>query len=320
MTNEPDISIIIATHNRADILRETLKNICLVDRSGINADFIIVDNNSNDRTCQVVAEFSDHLPLRNLFEAKQGQNPARNRALQQPNLGRIIAFTDDDISPRTDWLKAIVTATEKWPQYDVFGGKIYIIWPNAHIPKWAHNREIKSFAFAEHDYSDTPCSYQPILSKYPFSGNFWVRKHLFDNGRKFDEKIAWEPKNQILATETILLKQLSQQGHKFLHYPDAVVGHRISPGQLSLKYLVKRAYSAGRGTAHTEPMCRQKLLNKYPLAWSVLRIGAIARLSVDLAASMVPLTFKKPEKAMEAMRWIGYNVESLNIANNYKVH
>ena len=320
MTFEPDISVIIATHNRANILKETLENISRVDRDGIDAEFVIVNNNSCDQTENIVRQFADRLPLRYLFEPKPGQNCARNRALEQADLGRIVAFTDDDISPRSDWLKAIISACERWPDYSVFGGRIYIIWPNTRIPKWAHNQEVKNFAFAEHDYSNSECSYQPALDKYPFSGNFWVRRRIFENGRKFDEAIAWEPENQILATETRLLKQLSQQGHKFLYCPDAVVGHRITENQLSLKHLIKRSYSAGRGVAHIEPICRPNLLKKYPFVWSAVRMGAIVKLSANFIASLVPLTFKRPKKAMEAMRWIGYNVESLSIANNYKGH
>jgi len=310
----PDISVIIATYNRADILNDTLENMCRLDRGDINVEFVIVDNNCCDQTKDVITSFSKSLPIKYLFEPKPGQNCARNRALEQVNLGEIVAFTDDDIYPRSDWLKAIISASEKWPGYSVFGGKIYIIWPDIKIPQWAHSSQIKSFAFAEHDYGNSECSYQPILGKYPFSGNFWVRRRIFADGRRFDDGVAWAPKNQILATETKLLSELWHDGYKFLYCPESVVGHRITEKQLSIRYLIKRSYSAGRGVVHTESLCREELLNKHPLVWRFIRAGAIAKLGFELGLSSVPLAFKKPEYAMETMRWIGYNVESLNIA------
>jgi len=99
-----------------------------------------------------------------------------------------------------------------------------------------------------------------------------------------------------------------------LYSPDAVLGHRISPEQLSLKYIIKRAFQRGRGIAHTQPLCRRALLNEHPVLWRLVRVGAIARLAFPLAMSLVTLALKKPEKAMQTMQWIGYNVESLNIA------
>ena len=313
MAGDLDISVIIATYNRADILAETLENMSRLDRDDINAEFVIVDNNSCDQTKDIIANFSKSLPIKYLFEPKPGQNYARNRALEQANLGKIVAFTDDDIYPHRDWLKAIISASEKWPNYSVFGGKIYIIWPNVKIPQWAHSSQIKSFAFAEHDYGDSECSYQPGLGKYPFSGNFWVRRQIFADGMRFDDAVAWAPNNQILATETKFLSELWQGGYRFIYCPESVVGHRITEKQLSIKYLIKRSYSAGRGVVHTDSLCREKLLNKHPAVWRFIRAGAIAKLGLELGLSSIPLAFKKPEYAMEAMRWIGYNVESLNI-------
>jgi glycosyltransferase involved in cell wall biosynthesis len=48
MKAQSDISIIIATHNRCSSLRKTLGYMAKLDREGINAEFIVVDNNSTD--------------------------------------------------------------------------------------------------------------------------------------------------------------------------------------------------------------------------------------------------------------------------------
>lgn len=312
MCNKTDISVIIATYNRAETLRQILENMTRLDREGLSVEFVVVDNNSSDHTKEVIESFTERFPVRYLFEPKPGQNCARNRALEDVELGRFVVFTDDDVEPRKDWLKAIVSISERWPEYSVFGGKIYVVWPSVQIPKWAHKPNIKSLCFAEHNYAESECVYAP--GQYPFSGNFWVRRDLLANGRRFDESIAWHPKNRILATETTFLQQLSEEGHDMLYTPDAVLGHRISPEQLSLKYIIKRAFQRGRGIAHAQPLCRLALLNEHPVLWRFIRVAAIARLTFSLLTSLAALILKKPEKAMQTMRWIGYNVESLNIA------
>lgn len=312
MCNKTDISVIIATYNRAEILRQILENMTRLDREGLSVEFVVVDNNSSDHTKEVIESFTERFPVRYLFEPKPGQNCARNRALEDVELGRFVVFTDDDVEPRKDWLKAIVSISERWPEYSVFGGKIYVVWPSVQIPKWAHKPNIKSLCFAEHNYAESECVYAP--GQYPFSGNFWVRRDLLANGRRFDESIAWHPKNRILATETTFLQQLSEEGHGMLYTPDAVLGHRISPEQLSLKYIIKRAFQRGRGIAHAQPLCRLALLNEHPVLWRFIRVAVIVRLTFSLLTSLAALILKKPERAMQTMRWIGYNVESLNIA------
>ena len=118
--NHLDISILIATYNRADILRQTLENMTCLDRDGLSVEFVVVDNNSSDHTKEVIESFTDRLPIRYLFGAKPGKSRALNRALDKVPLGKIIVFTDDDIVPHKDWLTAIVSISNRWPDYSVF--------------------------------------------------------------------------------------------------------------------------------------------------------------------------------------------------------
>ena len=162
MSRDLDITVIIATYNRAAVLSETLEHMTKLDRRGIDAEIVVVDNNSTDNTKQVVEGFYARLPIRYLFEKKPGQNCARNRALKEAALGKIVVFTDDDIVPQRNWLQAIVSVARRWAEYSVFGGKIYIIWPIVQIPEWTKASGIRGLAFAEHDYAESECEY--ILS------------------------------------------------------------------------------------------------------------------------------------------------------------
>lgn len=306
------VSVVICTYNRCESLKDTLENMTRLDREGLSVEFVVVDNNSTDHTKQVIESFTERLPVRYLLEPRPGQNCARNRALKDVELGRLVVFTDDDVEPGKDWLKAIVSISERWPEYSVFGGKIYVIWPSVQIPEWAHIPHVKSLCFAEHNYAESECVYAP--GEYPFSGNFWVRREVFENGRHFCERIGPHPGGYIMGSETLFLKEVSEDGYRMVYSPEAVVGHHVRPEDISIYNILKRAYRRGRSIACMRPLCRRALLNEHPVLWRFVRAGAIVRLTFSLLTSLAALILKKPEKAMQTMQWIGYNVESMRMA------
>jgi glucosyl-dolichyl phosphate glucuronosyltransferase len=312
MKHEPDMTVIIATHNRAAMLRETLKHMARLDHEGIDVEFLVVDNNSTDDTKAVVEDCAGEMAVRYMFESKPGQNCARNRALADGRLGRIVAFSDDDIRPGKDWFRIVLGACERWPQYDVFGGRIVPLWPESGRPGWTDIRAVQELGFAYHEYSQDERLYED--GKYPSSGNLWFRGTVFADGTRFAESVAWHPRNRIMATETIFLKGLAEKGYKMVHCPDSVVGHVITADQMSLSCLLKRAYSWGRGTAHVRGLCRRETLDSHPVWWYFLRYAAVGRMTMELAASMSSLVFGEPRWAMYAMQWLGFNREQIRLA------
>ncbi len=54
MGEQFDISVIISTYNRCELLPEALKSVLAQRADGVRYEVVIVDNNSKDRTRQVV--------------------------------------------------------------------------------------------------------------------------------------------------------------------------------------------------------------------------------------------------------------------------
>src|SRR5512143_2106657 len=117
---EPDISIIIASYNRARDLCRTLEGMTKLQNEGIAFEVVVVDNSSTDQTKAVVESFSGRLPLKYLFEARSGKNRALNAALDKVKLGKIIVFTDDDVDVSPDWLVIIQSVCDRWSDCSVF--------------------------------------------------------------------------------------------------------------------------------------------------------------------------------------------------------
>jgi glucosyl-dolichyl phosphate glucuronosyltransferase len=107
-----DATILICTYNRAALLGPTLDSIAALRATGRTWDVLVVDNNSTDDTRAVVQQRQAGypVPLRYLFEGRQGKSYALNTGLSHA-AGRIIAFTDDDVRVPDGWLEA---ALSRW--------------------------------------------------------------------------------------------------------------------------------------------------------------------------------------------------------------
>lgn len=121
MANELFISVVIATRNRAESLKDTLAS--LLGQSRPPDEVVVVDNGSSDHTREIVSGFAGELNLKYVYEGMKGIPNARNAGIDQAS-GDIIAFVDDDCIAHEDWLKNIAIPFIKDPNIGVVGGEI----------------------------------------------------------------------------------------------------------------------------------------------------------------------------------------------------
>ena len=104
-------SIIIPTRNRSAILARCLAALPAGARGLIPPEVIVVDDCSNDSTCQVVDQFhfDTHWPVLCLRQDRpRGANAARNAALRVAH-GEIIVIIDDDVLVTEGWLAKLTS-------------------------------------------------------------------------------------------------------------------------------------------------------------------------------------------------------------------
>jgi hypothetical protein len=241
------VAVIIATHNRARSLRQTLEAMARIDLQGIDASWIIVNNSCTDDTDTVVSSFRDQLNVQLLHEPKPGKNRAVNRALEIALQREIVIFTDDDVVPDASWLSEIAASCSRWPDHDIFGGRIHPLWPTGRKPSWVTQDWMLSIGFAHHDIGHLEREYP--AGHYPFGPNFWVRSRVFAQGLRFPENIGPAGSGRIMGSETALLHQLFQRGCRMVYCPAASVGHRVKPDDCRITSFAQRMHSHGRGRA-----------------------------------------------------------------------
>ncbi|WP_328766885.1 glycosyltransferase family 2 protein [Streptomyces sp. NBC_00286] len=102
----PDISVIVATHNRPELLRQCLDSLLRMDYPRSRFEVIVVDNAPSDRAAERLVRGTYGERVHYVQEPVAGLARAHNRGLTVAR-GRIAAFTDDDTLVDARWLSAL---------------------------------------------------------------------------------------------------------------------------------------------------------------------------------------------------------------------
>jgi glycosyltransferase involved in cell wall biosynthesis len=98
-----NISIVVPFQNTEQYIEDCIGALLAQNYSQGDYEIIMIDNNSTDRSVEIVRRYSE---VRLLSEAKTGSYATRNRGITESR-GKIIAFTDSDCTPSSDWLNRI---------------------------------------------------------------------------------------------------------------------------------------------------------------------------------------------------------------------
>src|SRR3990172_3694697 len=102
------VSVIVATYNRPDDLRECLT--AILGAVYPVHEILVMDQSTNAESREVVDSFRDNR-LRYFHLDTKGKSRALNVAIRAAQ-GEILCFTDDDCIPVADWVKEIVNEFE----------------------------------------------------------------------------------------------------------------------------------------------------------------------------------------------------------------
>ena len=113
--------------NRSRLLENALEALLAQVPDAPTYEVVVVDNNSDDDTRDVVEPFVARGVVRYEFEPRQGLSVARNHGVSVSRAD-LIAFTDDDVRVSSTWIRSIAQAFGENPDGDMVGGKIEPVW------------------------------------------------------------------------------------------------------------------------------------------------------------------------------------------------
>jgi glycosyltransferase involved in cell wall biosynthesis len=206
--------------------------------SWVEWELLVVNNNCSDSTDEVIASFEARLPIRRLFEPKQGKSHALNHAAREAK-GEYILWTDDDVLVDRHWVRAYSEAFRCWPDAAFFGGPILPRFEGK-PPAWViRNLKWLGGVYAIRDLGEAPFEFgldQYSQGVIPYGANFAVNtehqlQHLYNSalGRKKD--------NPIRGEDTDLVYRILLSGARGRWVPDARVDHYIPGARQTTEYV-----------------------------------------------------------------------------------
>jgi glycosyltransferase involved in cell wall biosynthesis len=267
-------SVIICTHNRADLLPGILERLRAQNYPSDAFEIVVVDNCSTDHTKTVVKKHiaESGVPVRYVVENRLGITFARNRGAEIARYP-YLAYIDDDCMPEPDWLSCLIMGFDLHEDVVAVGGQVVLRWLHQEKPPWM----------------------SPKLELWLAANNYLgVVSQLLDEDERIIEcnmalkRKAWQAAGGFLGMEQFgshhmaasevlyLLKQLHNQGGKIAYIPKAVVHHLV--GGRSRRWMLQRAYWQGVSDAMLEHLLHEG-------SW----ITVASRVSHNLAALLALL-------------------------------
>lgn len=239
VTSEIRITVAIPTYNRAGLLRQTLAGVTRQDFPRDCYEVLVIDNNSNDHTRDVVASFAGAPPsLRHVLETQAGLSFGRNRAIAEAR-GEIIVFADDDILVEPDWLRQLTAPLlgDTGRKIGAVGGEVAPVFPDG-LPDWVAEWHAP-LAFR----SNTG----PLAAgRNPMGANLAFPRWVFASHGRFLTSLGRGPCRFLGGEETEYLRRLRAAGLEIWFVPAAKVLHQMPASRTTFKYAATHAFDSAR--------------------------------------------------------------------------
>ncbi len=242
------ISVLIPTHNRAQLLRRTLESLREVKAPhGIMAEIVVVANACTDATTDVCAALaaSFPLPLRWVVESNVGASHARNRLLAEAR-GDILAFLDDDVFVEHRWLEGLLEVFAQYPA-GLVAGRVELWWDAVARPRWLTHRSAHLLSCV--DYGSRVR--ELLTAGEAISANLAIRRCVLKDVSQFRTDVDRVGRQVVGGGDTDFIARALAAGHRMFYAPRASIRHWVAPERITMDYLGRAARGLGLGKVLT---------------------------------------------------------------------
>jgi GT2 family glycosyltransferase len=256
MPNCKSLTVVICTHNRAELLKRTLYELNNADRPrSSDVEILVIANACNDDTASVLEAYQSNqkekgwFELRWVKEEKAGKSHALNRAISLLG-GAMVAFVDDDHRVDKKYLVNICRAAKSHPEITIFCGRIIPDW-DGREPTWVHDRgpyRVYPLPIPRFDQGDKSYEIQPG-GAVPGGGNLFLRRSVFDRVGGFSPKLGPRRHDLRGGEDSDFVIRALGVGERLRYVPYVKQYHYVDPSRLRMTYLIKKSYQRSRVTS-----------------------------------------------------------------------
>ncbi len=220
-TKQTTASVIVPAYNAETTINKLLDSLINLNFPKDKYEIIIVDNNSTDKTREIVKKY----PV-TLIEQKKIQSSytSRNAGIRKAK-GEILAFADADCIVDKDWLKNSVKVLRKNPIIDIIAGKVIFL-PG------------KDNVFSYFDRSRHMNQKQHCKNDWCTTANMITRREIFNRIGLF--------RNYFSSGDKEWTNRAANKGSRLMYVNDIIICHKTRD---SFKSLVKKRIRIGYGKA-----------------------------------------------------------------------
>ncbi|MFD1816387.1 Glycosyltransferase, GT2 family [Pseudarcicella hirudinis] len=238
------VSVIIATYNRAPLLKETINSLLTYFRQDFidsKSEIIIIDNNSNDGTLNAVQEYLKESDIVKYYlETNQGLSHARNRGIKESS-GDILVFLDDDIDIDKSYFELCDEAFAS-ADVNIIGGKVLPY--NVAVPEWLPKEYY--YLASIFDLGEQRMEVNTLMG-----ANYAMRKSVADKVGWYDPNLGRKGDLLLGGEENDYLKRAQALNYKILYIPELIVFHKIE-NKLNKDYIFNHAFHNGKSSSLLE--------------------------------------------------------------------
>ena len=231
-----NITVILCTYNRCQILGKALASVALSRLpESVEWEVLVVDDNSNDRTADVVADFRRRYlgRFRYLFNPQSGKSNSLNKGIVEAK-GEVLAFMDDDVTVEPTWLQRLTTPVLEGKGTGC-GGRILPEW-SCTPPQWLPDSGRHPLApLAVFDLGLEAGR----LTEAPFGTNMAFHKSVFVKYGGFRTDLGPGAGREIRhAEDSEFGSRLLAAGEQLWYEPSAIVYHPVPENRLRQQYFL----------------------------------------------------------------------------------
>ena len=234
-----DFTVAIPTYNGAKRIGEVLDKLrAQVNVESLNWEILIIDNNSQDNTAQIIQAYQANwlhpYALKYYQETKQGAGFARERAVQEAN-SPLIGFLDDDNLPALNWVGAAYDFCQQYPQAGAISSRVKALW-EGDTP--VHLERILPF-LAINERGFQPLLYHPQSRLLPPSAGLVVRKSAWLESVPEHCILRGRVTGKMLTSEDLeVLAYIQKTPWEIWYNPSMEIEHKIPNWRLQRDYLI----------------------------------------------------------------------------------